>query len=172
MTAGDRSSPVSFRTRAFGFDRTEVLAFVSNLLEEYQAAARQIERLLAELGRGGTKPATDAFQRGEAARLIEHTLESAHQIADQIRTEAEKKAAGLVADAETRAATLVAQAALEAKRETDAGLARLTEIEKDVQLMRERYAASKAKLEATISTLTETLAHLRDAQNRDRSEVA
>jgi cell division septum initiation protein DivIVA len=111
---------VSFSTRLFGFDRQEVLSFVSNLLSEYQEVSRQLEQLKGEVGLDRKKKATHAFQHEEAARVIEQTLESAHHLADEIRVEGEQKAARLIGDAESLAASLLERSEAEAKRRTEA----------------------------------------------------
>jgi len=151
---------VVFRSRLFGFDRAEVLAFVSNLLSEYQGALRQIERLKGELGQDATKSAAHAFQHEEAARLLGKTLESAHRVAEDIRVEAEKKATRVIADAETRAEGLVEQAGTEARRMTEAGRTRLRELEQEIEQMRMRHAELRSSLESALTMVGDTLAQI------------
>ena len=151
---------VVFRTRLLGFDKEEVRAFVSNLVSEYEQAREQIDAL-ARPANGGAASKQSAVQQSEAALLVERTLASAHRVADDIRKTAEQEAEHLVADAKLRATRLVDTAVGEASEKREAAVARLRELESDIEQMQMRHREVKATLESLMLALGEALTEAR-----------
>ena len=138
-----------FRTVIRGFDRTEVVAFLTEAADDYEHALREIDRLRQD------------FLRMEAL-LTEHrdretnlrnTLLTAQRLADEVRTAADNEGKMIVREAEGRADLLVQRAAL-----------RLEEIERDITELRLRRRDVEGSLESSIQALYRALEFIRDQE--------
>jgi len=144
-----------FRTALRGFDRTEVVAFLTEAADDYEHALREIDRLRQD------------FLRMEAL-LTEHrdretnlrnTLLTAQRLADEVRTAADNEGKMIVREAEGRADLLVQRAAL-----------RLEEIERDITELRLRRRDVEGSLESSIQALYRALEFIRD-QDKPEEKV-
>ena len=77
-----------FRTALRGFDRTEVVAFLTEAADDYEHALREIDRLRQDLVR---MEALLAEHRDREANL-RNTLLTAQRLADEVRAAARTKA--------------------------------------------------------------------------------
>src|SRR4029079_6617687 len=112
-----------FRTALRGFDRTEVVAFLTEAADDYEHALREIDRLRQDLMR---MEALLAEHREREANL-RNTLLTAQRLADEVKTAAEKEGMMIVREAQGRADLLLQKAG-----------ARLEEIERDITELRLR----------------------------------
>ncbi len=144
-----------FRTVMRGFDRTEVVAFLSELADEYEQALRENDRLQEELGRlHGT-----IEEHREHERNLRNTLLTAQRLADEIRANAEQEGARVVREAEGRAELILQKAQ-----------ARIEDIQREIDTLRMKRREVEASLESTIAALKNSLEFVRDQEHRDRDE--
>src|SRR5262249_41582313 len=137
-----------------------VRAFVTNLVSEYEQAREQLDALTRGTSTAApSKPSV--VQHSEAAQLVERTLSSAHRVADEIRKAADQEAEHLLADAKTRATRLVDAAVTEASEKHDVAVARLRDIEREIDQMQLRHREVKSTLESLMLALGEALAEAR-----------
>src|SRR6188472_3829282 len=81
-----------FRTALRGFDRTEVVAFLTEAADDYEHALREIDRLRQDLLR---MEALLSEHRDREANL-RNTLLTAQRLADEVKTAAENEAKMIV----------------------------------------------------------------------------
>ena len=141
-----------FRTVLRGFDKTEVVAFLTEAADDYEHALREIDRLRQD------------FMRVEAL-LSEHrdretnlrnTLLTAQRLADEVRNQAENEGKMLVREAEGRADLLLQRAN-----------GRLEEIERDITELRLRRRGVEGSLESSIQALYHALEFIREQDKPD-----
>ncbi len=138
-----------------GFDRTEVVAFLSELADEYEQALRENDRLQEELGRlQGT-----IEEHREHERNLRNTLLTAQRLADEIRSNAEQEGARVVREAEGRAELILQKAQ-----------ARIEDIQREIDTLRMKRREVEGSLESTITALKNSLEFVRDQEHRDRDE--
>ena len=136
-----------FRTAIRGFDRTEVVAFLTEAADDYEHALREIDRLRQDFLR---MEALLAEHRDRETNL-RNTLLTAQRLADEVRTAADNEGKMIVREAEGRADLLVQRAAL-----------RLEEIERDITELRLRRRDVEGSLESSIQALYRALEFIRD----------
>ncbi len=144
-----------FRTVMRGFDRTEVVAFLSELADEYEQALRETDRLQEELGR--MQGVLEEHREHE--RNLRNTLLTAQRLADEIRANAEQEGARIVREAEGRAELILQKAQ-----------ARMEDIQREIDGLRMKRREVEASLESTIAALKNSLEFVRDQEHRDREE--
>ena len=88
-----------FRTALRGFDRTEVVAFLTEAADDYEHALREIDRLRQDFLR---MEALLTEHRDREANL-RNTLLTAQRLADEVRTAADNEGKMIVREAEGRA---------------------------------------------------------------------
>lgn len=142
-----------FGTAMRGFDRTEVTAFLEEASTDYENALRENERLRGEIIR--LEAALNQFRELEGS--LKSTLMSAQKVGDDMRDTATKEAARIVREAEGRADLLVERAQ-----------ARLEDIEREIDGLRLKRREAEVSIEATISTLHNTLDFVREQERRER----
>src|SRR5947207_1759415 len=106
-----------FRTQLRGFDKTEVVAFLTEAADDYEHALREIDRLRQDLLR---MEALLSEHREREANL-RNTLLTAQRLADEVRAAAENEGKMIVREAQGRADLLLQKAG-----------ARLEEIEREI----------------------------------------
>jgi cell division initiation protein len=136
-----------FRTAIRGFDRTEVVAFLTEAADDYEHALREIDRLRQDFLR---MEALLAEHRDRETNL-RNTLLTAQRLADEVRTAADNEGKMIVREAEGRADLLVKRASL-----------RLEEIERDITELRLRRRDVEGSLESSIQALYRALEFIRD----------
>ncbi len=144
-----------FRTVMRGFDRDEVIAFLSEVADDYEKALQEAERLRQDVSRLEGVVA----EHKEHERDLRNTLLTAQRLSDDIRDNAHKQAAAVVKDGETRANLVL-----------DKAQARLEDIQREIDGMRMKRRESETAVEAIINTLRSTLEFIREQDARDRED--
>jgi cell division initiation protein len=155
-----RVSPLDIRQQRFkqvmrGFDKTEVVAFLTEAADDYEQALLEMDRLREDVKR---LEALLAEHREREANL-RNTLLTAQRLADEIRQNAQNEAKVIIREAEGRGDLLLQKAA-----------ARLEEVERDITELRLRRRSVEGSLEASIQALYSALEFIRD-QDREREDA-
>ena len=145
-----------FKTIMRGFDKTEVVAFLTEAADDYEHALREIDRLRQDLAR------MEALLTDHREREINlrNTLETAQRLSDDMKVAAKNEAAMIVREAQGRADLLLQKTQ-----------ARLEDIEKDINELRLRRRGVEGTLEAAIQTLYHALEFIRDQDRQPEGEV-
>lgn len=152
VTPIDMRQP-SFATAMRGFDKKEVTAFLQEAAAGFELALRENERLRQELMRFEVS----LGQYRELESSLKTTLVSAQKIADDVKETASQEAARIVREAEGRADLLLEQAQ-----------ATLEDVQREIETLRMKRREAETSIEATISTLHNTLEFVRDQERRER----
>jgi cell division initiation protein len=152
-----RIAPLDLRQQRFrmgmrGFDRTEVVAFLTEAADDYEHALREIDRLRQDLLR---MEALLSEHRDRETNL-RNTLLTAQRLADEVKTAAENEARMIVREAEGRADILMQKAGV-----------RVDEIERDIIELRLRRRDVEGSLESSIQALYHALEFIRDQDKVD-----
>jgi cell division initiation protein len=141
-----------FRKALHGYDRTEVVAFLTEAADDYEHALREIDRLRQDLTR------TEALlkEHREREANLRNTLLTAQKLSDQMQQQAETEAKLIVREAQGRADLLLQKAQV-----------RLEEIERDITELRLRRRGVEGTLEASIQTLYHALEFIREQDRPD-----
>jgi cell division initiation protein len=146
-----------FRTALRGYDRTEVVAFLTEAADDYEHALREIDRMRSDLAR---MEALLGEHRDREANL-RNTMLTAQRLADEIKESAQNEAKLVVREAQGRADLLIQKAQ-----------GRLDEIDRDINELRLRRRDVEGSLEASIQSLYRALEFIRDQdQNRPDDKV-
>jgi cell division initiation protein len=143
-----------FRTGVRGYDRTEVVAFLTEAADDYEHALREIDRLRTDLQR---MEALLAEHREREANLRD-TLVTAQRLSGELKNAAQDEAKLIVREAQGRADLLLQKAQ-----------GRLEELEHDVNELKLRRRDAEGQVEATIQALYRALEFMRD-QDQTRSD--
>jgi cell division initiation protein len=154
-----RISPMDMRQQRFkpamrGYDRTEVVAFLTEAADDYEHAMREIDRLRGDLMR------TEALltEHREREHNLRDTLLAANRISEEMREAAQNEAKLIVREAQGRADVLIQKAQV-----------RLDELDHDVNELKLRRRDAEGTVEATIQSLYRALEFMRD-QDLTRTE--
>jgi|RhiMetdeSRZDD1v2_1073273.scaffolds.fasta_scaffold00966_19 cell division initiation protein len=141
-----------FRTALRGFDRTEVVAFLTEAAADYEQALRELDRLRQDLVR------TEALltEHREREANLRNTLLTAQRLADEIKESAQTEAKLIVREAQGRADLLLQKAQV-----------RLEEVERDINELRLRRRDVEGTLESTIQALRRALDFIREQDTSD-----
>jgi cell division initiation protein len=141
-----------FRIAMRGFDRTDVVAFLTEAADDYEHALREIDRLRQDLVR------VEALlsEHREREANLRNTLLTAQRLADEVREAAEKEAKMTVREAQGRADILLQKAQV-----------RFGEIERDINELRLRRRGVEGSLESSIQALYHALEFIRDQDKPD-----
>jgi cell division initiation protein len=136
-----------FRTALRGFDRTEVVAFLTEAADDYEHALREIDRLRQDLLR------MEALlsEHRERETNLRNTLLTAQRLADEVKAAAENEGKMIVREAQGRADLLLQKAG-----------GRLEEIERDINELRLRRRDVEGSLESSIQSLYRALEFIRE----------
>src|SRR5262249_30126802 len=145
-----------FRTVLRGFDKTEVVAFLTEAADDYEHALREIDRLRQDLLR---MEALLAEHRDREANL-RNTLLTAQRLADEVKAQAENEGKIIVREAQGRADLLLQKAG-----------ARLEEIEHDINELRLRRRDVEGSLESSIQALYRALEFIREQDKEPEERV-
>jgi len=154
-----RVSPLDLRQQRFkqvlrGYDRAEVVAFLTEAADDYEQALLEIDRLREDVKR---LEALLSEHREREANL-RNTLMTAQRLADEIKQAAHTEAKLIVREAEGRADLLLQKAQ-----------GRLDEIERDINEMRLRRRTVEGSLESSIQALYSALEFIRE-QDKTRED--
>jgi cell division initiation protein len=152
-----RIAPLDLRQQRFrqvmrGYDKTEVVAFLTEAADDYEHALREIDRLRQDL----TRQEGLLVEHREREANLRNTLLTAQRLADEIKESAQTEAKLIVREAQGRADLLLQKAQ-----------GRLDEIERDINEMKLRRRDVEGSLESSIQALYRALEFIRD---QDRSD--
>ncbi len=147
-----RISPMDMRQQRFrsafrGYDRTEVVAFLTEAADDYEHAMREIDRLRGDLMR---MEALLAAHR-ERENNLRDTLLTAQRLSEGLKETAQNEAKLIVREAQGRADLLLQKAQV-----------RLEELDRDVNELKLRRRDAEGSLEASIQALYRALEFIRD----------
>ena len=142
-----------FGTAMRGFDRNEVTAFLEEAAGDYENALRENDRLRQDIVR--LEAALNQFRELEGS--LKTTLMSAQKVADDMRENATQEAARIVREAEGRAEMVLQKSQ-----------ARLEDVDREIDALRLKRREAQTSIEATISTLQNTLDFVKEQDRRER----
>jgi cell division initiation protein len=145
-----------FKTSVRGFDKTEVVAFLTEAADDYEHALREIDRLRQDLARMEAALA----EHREREATLRNTLTTAQRLSDEVREAAHNEARMIVREAQGRGDLLLQKAQ-----------ARLEEIERDITELRLRRRGVEGTLETAIQTLYHALEFIREKDQQPEGEV-
>lgn len=154
-----RISPMDMRQHRFkpavrGYDKTDVVAFLTEAADDYEHAMREIDRLRSDLKR---MEALLAEHRERESNLRD-TLLTAQRLSGELKDAAHTEAKLIIREAQGRADLLLQKAQ-----------ARLEELDHDCNEMKLRRRDAEGSVEATIQALYRALEFMRD-QDQTRSD--
>lgn len=141
-----------FRTVLRGFDKTEVVALLTEAADDYEHALREVDRLRQDLIR---IEALLQEHRDREANL-RNTLLTAQRLADEIKDAAQNEARLIINEAEGRADLVLQKSQV-----------RLEAVERDIDEMRLRRRDVEGSLEASIQALYRALEFIREQAHPD-----
>jgi cell division initiation protein len=155
-----RISPMDMRQQRFktgmrGYDRTEVVAFLTEAADDYEHAMREIDRLRGDLMR------TEALlaEHRERENNLRDTLLTANRLSEGLKDSAQNEAKLIVREAHVRADLLLQKTQV-----------RLEELDHDVNEMKLRRRDAEGAVEATIQALYRALEFMRDQEQTRTDE--
>ena len=154
-----RIAPLDLRQPRFkaafrGFDKTEVVAFLTEAADDYEHALREIDRLRQDLSRMEAALA----EHREREATLRNTLTTAQRLSDELKEAANNEARMIVREAQGRGDLLVQKAQ-----------ARLEQVERDITELRLRRRGVEGSVEASIQALYHALEFIRE---QDRAECS
>jgi cell division initiation protein len=154
-----RISPMDMRQQRFkpamrGYDRTEVVAFLTEAADDYEHAMREIDRLRSDLMRSEAVLA----EHRDRENNLRDTLLTAQRLSDELKESAQTEAKLILREAQGRADLILQKAQ-----------GRLEEMDHDVNEMKLRRRDAEGSVEASIQALYRALEFMRD-QDQARSE--
>ena len=145
-----------FKTAFRGFDRTEVVAFLTEAATDYEHALREIDRLRQDLSRMEGLLA----EHRERETTLRNTLTTAQKLSDGLKDAAENEARMIVREAQGRSDLLLQKAQV-----------RLEQIERDIAELRLRRRGVEGTLESSIQALYRALEFIREQEHQPEGEV-
>ena len=141
-----------FKTVLRGFDKTEVVALLTEAADDYEHALREMDRLRQDVSRLESL----LGEHRERESNLRNTLLTAQRLADEIKDAAQNEARLVVKEAQGRADLLLQK-----------GQVRLEEVERDIDEMRLRRRGVEGTLEASIQALYHALEFIREQDRPD-----
>lgn len=156
-----RIAPLDLRQHKFkpafrGFDKTDVIAFLTEAADDYEHALREIDRLRSDLSRMETLLA----DHREREATLRATLTTAQRLSDDMKDAAQAEAKMIVREAQGRADLLLQKAQ-----------GRLGEIEREINEMKLRRKDVEGTLESAIQSLYHALEFIREQDHQKDGEV-
>jgi cell division initiation protein len=154
-----RISPMDMRQHRFkaamrGYDKTDVVAFMTEAADDYEHAMREIDRLRSDLKRMEALLA----EHREREHNLRDTLLTAQRLSGELKEAAHTEAKLIVREAQGRADLILQKAQ-----------GRLEELDHDCNEMKLRRRDAEGSVEATIQALYRALEFMRD-QDQTRSD--
>ena len=143
-----------FRSAVRGFDKTEVVAFLTEAAEDYESALRDLDRARQDLARSESL----LVEHRERENTLRNTLITAQKLADEIKASAQNEAQLILREAQGRADLIVQKSQ-----------GRLEELERSINELRLRRRDAEGALETTIQALQRALEFVRE---QDKNEDA
>ncbi|MEO6238425.1 MAG: DivIVA domain-containing protein [Vicinamibacterales bacterium] len=143
-----------FKPAMRGYDRTDVVAFLTEAADDYEQAMREIDRLRSDLMRMEALLA----EHRERENNLRDTLLTAQRLSGEVKEAAHTEAKLIVREAQGRADVLIQKAQV-----------RLDELEHDCNELKLRRRDAEGTVEATIQALYRALEFMRD-QDLARTE--
>ena len=152
-----RVSPLDLRQPRFktvmrGFDKTEVVAMLTEAADDYEHALREMDRLRLDV----TRLEALLNEHREREANLRNTLLTAQRLADEIKDAAQNEGKLILKEAQGRADLLLQKAQV-----------RLEEVERDINEMRLRRRDVEGSLEASIQALYHALEFIREQGRPD-----
>ena len=138
-----------------GFDKTEVMALLTEAADDYEHALREVDRLRQDLS---TSEALLAEHREREANL-RNTLTTAQRLSDEMKQSAQAEARMIVREAQGRSDLLLEKAQ-----------ARLEQLERDINELRLRRRGVEGSLEASIQALYQALGFIRERDEQSEGD--
>ncbi len=153
-------SPLDLRQQRFrksfrGFDKVEVTALLVAVADDYEQALRETDRLRQELMRFDAVLNEHRVQE----KNLQSTMTTAQRLSDDIKANAELEAKRIIREAETRSDLLLEKTQ-----------ARLEDIQREIDGLRLKRKDVETSIEATISTLRNTLEFVNEQEARERDD--
>jgi cell division initiation protein len=154
-----RITPMDMRQQRFkaamrGYDRTDVVAFLTEAADDYEHAMREIDRLRSDLMRMEALLA----EHRQRENNLRDTLLTAQRLSDELKDAAQTESKLIIREAQGRADLLLQKTQV-----------RLEELDHDINEMKLRRRDAEGAVEATIQALYRALEFMRD-QDLTRSE--
>jgi cell division initiation protein len=143
-----------FKTAMRGYDRTDVVAFLTEAADDYEHAQREIDRLRGDLMRMEALLA----EHRQRENNLRDTLLTAQRLSDEVKESAQTEAKLIVREAQGRADLLLQKTQV-----------RLEEMDHDINEMKLRRRDAEGAVEGTIQALYRALEFIRD-QDLTRSD--
>src|SRR3954447_80132 len=141
-----------FKTAVRGFDRTEVVAFLTEAADDYEHALREIDRLRQDLHRMEGQ----LREHRDRETTLRNTLLTAQRLADEVKTAAQNEAKMIVREAQGRGDLLLQKAQ-----------GRRAEMERDTAALGRRRRGVEGTLESSIQSLYHALEFIREQDKPD-----
>jgi cell division initiation protein len=147
-----RISPMDMRQQRFkaafrGYDKTDVVAFLTEAADDYEHAMREIDRLRRDLMRMESLLA----EHRDRETHLRDTLITAQRVSEELKENAQTEAKLIVREAQGRADLLLQKAQV-----------RLEELDHEVSELKLRRRDAEGSLESTIQALYRALEFVRD----------
>jgi cell division initiation protein len=144
-----------FRKSIRGFDPVEVTAFLAAAADDYEQAIRETDRLRQDLSR------MEAVlnEHREHEKNLQATMTTAQKLSDDIKANAELEGKRIIREAEARSELLL-----------DKTQARLEDVQREIDGLKLKRKDVEVTIEASISTLKNTLEFVREQEQRERDE--
>lgn len=156
-----RIAPLDLRQQKFktvfrGFDKTEVVAFLTEAADDYEHALREIDRLRQDLGR------MEALLSDHRERevTLRNTLTTAQRLSDELKEAAHNEAKMIVREAQGRGDLLLQKAQ-----------SRMEQVERDIAELRLRRRGVEGSLESSVQALVHALEFIREQDRQREGEV-
>ena len=154
-------SPLDLRQQRFrrrllgGVDPVEVASYMAAVADDYEHALRETDQLRQDVMR----LEADLTHHREHEKNLQSTLTTAQKLSDEIKANAELEARRMIREAEGRSDLLL-----------DKTQARLEDIQREIDGLKLKRRDAETTIEATISTLKNTLEFVREQEVREREE--
>jgi len=145
-----------FKTALRGFDKTEVVAFLTEAADDYEHALREIDRLRQDLSR----MEGSLGEHREREATLRNTLTTAQKLADDLKEAAQSEAKMIVREAQGRGDLLLQKAQV-----------RLEQIERDIAELKLRRRDVEGALESSIQAVYRALEFIRGQEQQPEGEV-
>jgi cell division initiation protein len=144
-----------FRRKFHGFDPVEVASLMNAVADDYEQALRETDRLRQEVA---GMEATITHHR-EHEKILQSTLVTAQKLSEDIKANAEVEARRIIREAEGRSDLLLEKTQ-----------SRLEDIQREIDGLKLKRRDAETSIEATISTLKNTLEFVREQEARERED--
>jgi cell division septum initiation protein DivIVA len=158
MKLTETTPEVSFRTRLLGFDRQEVRAFISNILEDYEKVRRDLGRLEQQTATRDT--VADPLGPDAMMKDLQRILGGAHKVADEIEARATEESSRAITEANARAADIIAAAERLALEMTGQARRDLVSLEQRASSLRAQCVKLRAAFESVSDTAAVALSEM------------